>query len=392
MDLLGQPVHRRVLAVRYPLIVGTYFLAATRLPHAWLDYGYLRQGALFLFSGGPNIGLHVYAHLPYLQIGPLSFAAAAGLALGWPFHEHGAATVLGAVLLIATVRCGELAAFTSRGAIDRDKVRTVSLLASPALALGWADTMVNWGHLDDVLALALLAAAWLANRRDRAALTGLLVGLATGAKPWALLGVALMLSCSRANAIRLLGGATAVCLAVWLPFALAAPHTLAALTRFSIGIQPGSLLHGVYGHVPAPRWVRIAQLGTGLLLASLAGRQNRPELILCAGLLLRLMLDPGDFSYYTSELLFGVLLVELYRAPSLSAWRATGIAVYLPWTMLNFDPFVIPASPALGRALVFGGVVLYLAWALAVSPKAHPVRSAYRAVKLATAQRLEARA
>lgn len=374
----GSWATRRALAVRHPLLIVAYVLAATRLPHNWQDFGYLRQGSMFVLGTGPHTGLHLYANLPYLQIGPLSLLAVAGLALGWPFHELGAVAVLGGALLLATVRCAELAAFTGHTAAEQNKVRTVSLLATPALALGWADTMVNWGHVDDVLALTLLAAAWLACRRDRAVLCGVLVALATAAKPWALLGIALIFAVNDGKRRRFLFAAGAVSLAVWAPYAVADPHTLTALSRFAIDIQKGSLLHGFYGGARSPHWVRLGQLAGGLALAWMAARRQRPELILCLGLLARLVLDPGDFSYYTSELLFGVLLVELYRAPELSAWRATGIAVYLPWLVLNFDPFLIPSSLALCRAVVFAGATGYLAWELCWAPGSQPIRQLWR--------------
>lgn len=81
--------------------------------------------------------------------------------------------------------------------VPRPWRRTRILSAALVLAPTWTVLSDRWGHLDDVVALLLLCVAVRSARSDRAVVTGLAVGLAAGAKPWAVLGVALVLMLSR---------------------------------------------------------------------------------------------------------------------------------------------------------------------------------------------------
>lgn len=358
----GPTSKARRLAAWVPYVAAACAYLAFHLVRGtgWRDWYFLRVGGALVLPPGSSAGVHTYASTPVLQVGPLSLLFTRGLAFLAPFHVRDAALAAGLVLLLVTLRAVERSARVGRPAGGGGELRVALTAGGMALALGWCDMVYVWGHLDDALALTGAALAWSAARRDRAWACGLWLGLAVGAKPIALLAFAVVLVLPSAIDRRRAGlvalGAAAV---PYLPFLLGDPRTLGALARFHIDVTPGSVLHLVYSTTtPSPFWVRPAQLGLALAAGAVAVRRGRPELVLLLAAVARLGLDPGDFSYYTAELMLGALVVEAVRAPGARAWNVVGLRVLLPWLVLDFDTHLLGWPPAWQRLVVLAAVVV----------------------------------
>jgi hypothetical protein len=144
--------------------------------------------------------------------------------------------------------------------------------------------------------------------------TGLLVGLAVDAKPWALIFLPILLlaggadpadpgpaGVARLRAFALAAGSAAVVIAAgWLPFFITDPATTTA-ARYTIVNLPDSALRALGVAAPkTPSWDRLAQVITGCAPGLLAiWRGRRPAAILLA-VGARIALDPAAHSYYRS--------------------------------------------------------------------------------------------
>jgi hypothetical protein len=308
----------------------------------------------------PGGGLHLYAAHPELQIGPVAFGLAAVLAL----LPASMALVAGQVVMTAVL---PLALAVLAPLLPHDRRRTRILAAALVLAPTWTVLSVRWGHLDDAVALLLLCVVVRAARTDHAVVTGLAVGLAAGAKPWAVLGIPLVLMLSR----RALGAfcAVAVLTAVWGPFLLADHATLAAFHP-AVGVSDSSTLSllGYRGSV-IPGWDRTAQLLLAPLGALVAVRVGAwPAALLC-GIAIRLALDPQDIAYYAAGAVLAAAVFDLLATRSRIPWTtlATTVALWQPF-VTDF-PHRIDTSQ--GLALWWFQhphqvAAVHLAWALAV--------------------------
>jgi len=158
------------------------------------------QGSLLLFTGHDGgstkaAGLHLYASYPKLQIGPLAFAVAQVLRHLGPdggiVTAELAMTAAGLFMLYAIERI----ALTVRPelALRPARLQRVMLAGGAVFMVAWAELAVEFGHLDDVIALLCAVLAVWAGILRRPVLTGLCVGLAADAKPWALIFLPLLL-------------------------------------------------------------------------------------------------------------------------------------------------------------------------------------------------------
>lgn len=203
-------------------------------------------------------GLRAYAESPGLLIGPLpllyALAAPTGLELLTPALAAGVT-----VWLVAR----------------RDPWWALALfpvlIAAPL-----------WGHLDDV------AATWgVWGALTWPAVGGWLIGVGVLCKPWAL-PVAVI---DR----RWIIPALVVTVVGWAPFLLAGPGGLAT---FHVDPQPGSVWAVL--HVPVPPGLRLWQL---LAMAAVAWRLRAdPWRAVLAAFTIRVLLEPGDWSYYLTPL------------------------------------------------------------------------------------------
>ena len=279
--------------------------------------------AYFGVVHGPSNGLHLYAAIPGIQVGPLALLFLLGLGVSWGDPGHIAclvATVLGLLAIGLVERSVPL---------STPRSKAITLVGGLAVCLCWADTVQRWGHVDDALVAVLAAGVVLAVRRERWLLAGLLTGLAIAAKPTALPlatllvtgpGVALFVR-DRAQARAVAAGVTG---AFYLPFLLADSRTWQAGSP-QLPIQPASIL-ALFGATPghsAPALVRAFQLALTVGLGFWAVRRNGALAGLLAISAGRLLLDPGDYSYYVLPLVLAAvgIAIERRRWPTLGLGR-----------------------------------------------------------------------
>lgn len=314
-------------------------------------------------------GLHLYANYPQFQFGPLTLLVATALG---PFNVSGGWMVIAYTMTLCGLAVLFLLDFLVRlvrpdtDAAPRAKLVTM-LAGGGSFITSWELLAVHFGHLDDVLALLLLAAAAVMVAGQDAALAGLCVGLAVDAKPWALACVCLVLGLpgrERWRALLVAAGSIAV---AWLPFALADPHTLGAAASFTIPNVPASALRALGVHTAAtPSWDRIAQISMGCALGAVAVLRRRWAAAIALGIGARLALDPSVYTYYTAGLALGVLLWDLtgYTRPlpllSLLCLAGLTLAVFVVkdthllgelrlWTVLVTSAVMLAAPPVRTR-------------------------------------------
>jgi hypothetical protein len=174
--------------------------------HIWLyrnggySWHYFADGASLLFGQHPPGeaapgGLHLYANYPQLQFGPVALLTAA---LVRPFADDGGWMVATGLMTLAGVlvlHLLEQIVYRVRPDLRAKPVamRCTMLVGGGSFLLSWELLAVHFGHLDDVLALVFITGALAAAVSRRPVIAGLCVGLATDAKPWALVCVALLL-------------------------------------------------------------------------------------------------------------------------------------------------------------------------------------------------------
>jgi hypothetical protein len=294
-----------------------------RWPDSGVSWHFSVDGARLLLHGS---GLNLYADAPWLQTGPLSLVIAAALS---PLP----ANIAKNLALVTMTAAGLLliAALTPLVAPARRHRRM--LLAAVVLMPAWTILSVRWGHLDDVLAMALAILALRAVSADRPVLAGVALAAAIASKPWAIGFVPLLLALPRGR-LRAAATAAAGTALAWAPFVLANPGTLSALHP-AIGMSPSSGLHtlGARG-VMVPPWGRTAQL----LLAPAAAvatvlTRGLPGVLLVS-VAVRLALDPKDNAYYIGSAALAAVVFDLLG----TRWT-------IPWTTLLtvvvfWQPFV----------------------------------------------------
>lgn len=255
-------------------IAGTVLAVAIALTYvAPSDWHFFVDGSNALLSGR---GLHLYTDLPRTQIGPLALLVAAPLSLT-------AAHVLIGLLIGPTLW------FTS-------KATGTALWSGLLLVPAWT-YMAVYGHLDDALAVCLLAAV--AGDRARPRRAGLWFGLAVACKPVAVFAVLLLPGWPAAAVALAVAGALAA------PFVIADPSALGAAQPTTF-IYHNTLAH-VFGATSAPGWLRAAQLGLAVSLG-VAGRSWWRVPFLAAAA--RIAIDSQLVPYYPVWLIVGALLVD----------------------------------------------------------------------------------
>ena len=343
------------------------------------------QGSLLLFTGHDGgstkaAGLHLYASYPQLQIGPLAFAVAQVLRHLGPDGGIVTAelvmTAAGLFMLYAIERI----ALTVRPelALRPARLQRVMLAGGAVFMIAWVELAVEFGHLDDVLALLCAVLAVWAGVLRRPVLTGLCVGLAADAKPWALIFLPLLLllaggagqapwSGQRRAAATLAGPALGVAAAAataalviaagWLPFYIADPGTIAA-AHFTITNLPDSALRALGVHAArTPSWDRPAQAVAGCALGTLVILRRRWAGAVLLAVSARIALDPGAHAYYTAGVMAGALL-----------WDCVGARRPFPlWSLLTLG--ALTAVPLLSADAALQGrfrLGLVIAFTLAI--------------------------
>ncbi|MGI5239966.1 glycosyltransferase 87 family protein [Dactylosporangium sp. CA-139066] len=285
------------------------------------SWHFFAQGAAALADADDAVagGLHLYAAAPVLQIGPLTFLAVLLLLPAGTLVALAGWQVLGAA-------AGLLILWLVRGLVPRWQRDAGWLALGAAYFMPvWMFLAVGVAHLDDVLALLLSVAALRTARAGRGWLTGLLLGLAADAKPWAV-GFAAMLLLLPGWRRRLTAAAalTAALAVAWLPFFVADPGTSNAL-QYTIQNNPVSALHALGIDDPrTPPWDRPAQLALALTLGAIAVRRGRWAAIPLLTVASRLVLEPGGNKYYIAGVVVGTII-----------WDFAGSRYDLPWWTLS---------------------------------------------------------
>jgi hypothetical protein len=361
---------------------------------AWL---FFVKGSSLLFSGTYNGHnrpgfLHIYANYPGFQIGPLAFGVAQvirNLIPGQPVGRY--QNVVLAQLIMSAMGLATLVVIRRIALFARPELATqrptqrgfrLTFLAGGAVFMvAWMELAVAFGHLDDALALLLSAAAVLAAIQGHPVLTGVAIGLAADAKPWALIFLPVLLLAGgmmrwrapdqaarpiRAS-LRAWVIATACAMATiavaWLPFFIAVPRTVRALHYTIVNMADSALRVLGVDNSQTPHWDRQTQILLAGVLALIAIGRGRWPAVLLLGAGARIALDPGVHSYYTPGILVGALL-----------WDLLGHRRPLPvWTIISFCALnLVPLLTASEH--IRGDFRLYLIVAFTLIVLAGPAR------------------
>lgn len=360
---------------------------------AWI---FFVKGSSLLFTGNYNGHnrpgfMHLYQSYPGMQIGPLAFGLAQVLRTLIPGQPVGpdqnvvlAQVVMSAIGLVTLALIGQIAR-TARPQLAGSRGYGWTFGAGGAVFMvAWEELAVAYGHLDDSLALLLATVAVLTAITGRPALTGLAIGLAADAKPWALIFLPVLLLAGGLDRWRgadqaarplaasvrpwLIAAACAVAAiaAAWLPFFIADPMTVRAL-HYTIANMPDSALRAL-GVTAArtPPWVRSAQIILACGLGVLAIARKRWPAVLLLGAGARIALDPGSHGYYTPDIMVGALLWDL-----LGSRKPLPVLTVVSFCALNVVPLLTASGP------VRGAFRLYLVVAFTLAVIAGPGRWAW---------------
>ena len=302
---------------RYGVLVVIAGIAAwrARLPAYMDDWPYFNLGSRLLLGSHPPwahaaAGLHLYGNYPRFQVGPLSLLITTAA-----LHNRVVIEVI--IMLLGVGSVAVLDATASDVAAEADHATTrhaTVLVGGAALMISWA-MLKEWVHPDDALAVFLTLAAVRMLVRGRPALTGVGLGLAVAAKPWAVVMVPLVLALHGRSRLRAAFAAGAVIAATWLPFVVVDRRFFRA-GSLEVHTAPASVLHLFGAAVSSqPGWVRSAQLVVGLALCSIVAVRGQWAAVPLVGIGTRMLFDPGTFGYYTAGLIAAALAWELLRTP-----------------------------------------------------------------------------
>ncbi len=306
-------------------------------------------------TGGP---LHVYEQIPLVQVGPpallLSFPAA--------LVPGDLVRLLTAALMMAGgVACAWPLRRAQRALDHTAEQRAGLVLGALILGPAWTAVAARWMHLDDALALVLLAFAAPCLVRGRAVAAPLLLGVAGAAKPWAVGFWPLLLILPRPK----VAPAALVCLGAaavwWLPFVVAAPDTITALGRYQTPNHAAATpAYWIVGGAHVLRGWRLLQMAAMTAAAAVAVRRGWWKAAPLVAVTVRIALDPQTYSYYGSGAVFAALWWDALDGRRFPVATAITAAVELGL------PLVAP-NPAMAavRALAACGL---LAWA-ALGPR-----------------------
>jgi hypothetical protein len=375
---LRRQAARRPMLVLVPWTAAWFVILARRGGIAWI---FFVKGSALLFTGHfaahsrPG-GMRLYASYPGLQIGPLSFVVAEAIRKLGPDQGLVLAQIILSVIGLLTLMTIRSIAVTARPELIRRSDLDWTFLAGGAVFMtAWTELAVAYGHLDDALALLLAALALWAAITGHPALTGLGIGLAADAKPWALIFLPVLLLSAgtrrwrapdqAARPVRaslpawLVASAcaAAVIAAAWLPFFVAVPETARAL-HYTIGNLPDSALRALGVSSPrTPPWDRAAQICIACVLGIAAIWRNRWPGVLLLGAGARIALDPGAHGYYTPSIMVGALIWDL-----LGARRPLPVWTMISFFALNLVPLLTADGPIRGAFRLY----LVVAFTLAV--------------------------
>ena len=323
------------------MLAVTFYEGAEPQKTSW---HFFEDASKLLFATGTaahrhGAGLELYLVHPKFQFGPFTVIVAQAIRL----------IGFGVDPIVASFAIGALAPLILWLALDAAQAcRPTGVLLRPmptffgaiCLPLYWWYLSVQSLHLDDALAIALTALALWGVARRRDIVVGIALGLAMASKPWAAAFVPLVFALPSGRRLRALVISASVVVVLWLPFVLGASGTIAALSKFRIGVVPESALRvlGVHSRM-TPVWDRGAQVVLGALAGLWCARTGRwPAAVMVAGAV-RIALDPAAHLYYVTGIALFVLAWELIidRWPIPFVSMITAFALIVPhdlhWSM-----------------------------------------------------------
>jgi hypothetical protein len=275
-------------------------------------------------------GLHLYAALPVLQIGPIPLLAALVVSTIGPQGALLLAQVFGALAGVVILWVARTIAQETRPDLTAVQIDSRVAFAAVFFTPVWMYLAVGSVHLDDVLTLLFAVLALRMVLLKRAVAAGVLLGLAVDCKPWALpFGCLLFLLLDKRA--RVVGAAAmgAVIAAAWAPFFLADPATTNAM-HFTITNTKLSALRVIgVDAARTPSWDRPAQVVLGLILGVLALRRGRWAAVILVAVAARVVLDPGTNIYYSAGLVVGAALWDVIGSPSARPWWTAAVCLGL---------------------------------------------------------------
>lgn len=326
--------------------------------HPTGDWLFFKVGA-FVLSGTapfPSAGpLHLYAETPAVQIGPPALALLA--VVQTILSPAAASLLLGVVMAVAAAAVPAIVAAAARPPTCVVRRPGTTVASGALVAAAWGCAAGAWRHLDDSLALVLLAVAVLLLSRSAAPwLPALAIGLAIATKPWLVVVSPVLLVLPRPSWPRAAVVAMGLALTCWLPFFLGDTATVAALGHFHVVPAPGSVLSAVGLREDVSGWLRLTQFSLGTAAACWAARRVDWRAAPLAGLAVRVLTDPYTWSYYGMGPLLAALLVDL---GVLRRWPVlTPVTVLLLYGL----PTLGPGAGAAGRVtwvLAVAGVLVH---------------------------------
>lgn len=313
MALVDVVINRRALSdlIRFRWwVVAAWMLAQYLLVDGdWSDWGYFKLAALRLVGQqgtAAEQGIHLYTTSIQFQFGlpPLLLAELARMA---GVHDRAVfefvAMVLGLIALVVLERL----VLRVRPA-SAQQIRALSLMSGVLLAQSWGVLAIQSAHIDDAIVLCAAVGIWAAIAWRRPWIAAVLAGTSAAGKPWGVILVPFLLALPAKQRLRAISLACTVLLMWWLPFLLD-PHTLPALSSMQLHVQDLSPLHLIAPWADLkPWWVRPAQFIVGSALVGVMVLRGQWPAALFAGIAWRMMLDPGLYAYYWTDLLFAAII------------------------------------------------------------------------------------
>jgi hypothetical protein len=312
-----------VIRSRWTLLLVTVFLGAwwgyAKAYKGLTDWVVFEVGArtlvhyngLTLYGGNP---LHLYTENGNIQIGPpplLMVAAAESLG---PHTIQKLFVTLMALMGVVSLISVESAARHIVGEAWTARHQWIFFAGALPVALAWGFDSGGWKHLDDELALTLVAvASYLIAKRRLWWVIGLFLGTAVAAKPWAVILVPILCGIPRQERAKSTLLMLVIAAAWWAPFMIASPGTVQALGPFQIEVRDGSVLQLLGLHGEVQQWLRPTQVLVGLAVAFLVVKRRGWSAAPLAAMTIRVATDPYVFAYYGLGPIVFALLADATR-------------------------------------------------------------------------------
>jgi hypothetical protein len=335
-----------LLRSRYVLLVAWttawFFAAYESRPKGhltdWLTFEFGARTLVHLNSHYDTGALSLYAHYPFMQIGPPALVIVGALQWLRPATVQFLMAIVMALSGVWCLRCSEQIVGRHVSVERRRRLHTIALRAGLVLLPMWAWEAARWEHLDDVISItAILTAMAIITSGKRWWLAAILVGLAVASKPWAIAAAPVLMGMRREDRGRASLVAILTAAGCWGPFVVADSQTISALGNFQYTVDAGSTAHFLgmaLGN--APRWVRPVQFIGGFLIGMGAVRQGRWVAVPLIAFAFRVVIDPQMWLYYGMGPLVAAALWDCADDRKWPIW--TGVTAVVEFGVPSVEP------------------------------------------------------